>query len=103
MARGHWRRGRRQILAALGWAAAIGIYGLVAYTVHQSTQEIGIRMAIGASRGDVIRGFLGRGAALAGIGASIGLVTAIAASGAIGSLLYGVSARDTIAFAGGTA
>ena len=82
--------------------AAIGIYGLVAYTVQQSTQEIGIRMAIGANRMDVLWDFLRRGAVLAGIGAVIGLVLAAAASGAIRSLLYGVGARDAIAFGGGT-
>jgi macrolide transport system ATP-binding/permease protein len=82
--------------------AAIGIYGLVAFTVQQSTQEIGIRMAVGAQRRDVAWIFLGRGATLAGIGAAIGLVIAIAVSGAIQSLLYGVGARDVIAFAGGT-
>lgn len=83
--------------------AAIGIYGVVAYTVQQSTQEIGIRMAIGASRGDVIWNFLRRGALLAGVGATMGLVIAIVVSGAIRSLLYGVGARDVVAFAGGTA
>jgi putative ABC transport system permease protein len=82
--------------------AAIGIYGLVAYTVQQSTQEIGIRMAVGASRMDVVRSFLLRGATLAGSGALIGLVAAIALSGAIRSLLYGVGAHDAIAFAGAT-
>jgi macrolide transport system ATP-binding/permease protein len=83
--------------------AAIGIYGLVAYTVQQSTQEIGIRMAIGARRKDVAWSFLGRGATLAAIGTAIGLLMAMVASSAIGSLLYGVGARDVIAFAGGTA
>ena len=83
--------------------AAIGIYGLVAYTVQQSTQEIGIRMAIGARRIDVIWNFLARGASLAGIGTIIGLAIAIAASGALRSLLYGVGGRDLIAFGGGTA
>jgi predicted permease len=82
--------------------AAIGIYGLVAYTVQQSTHEIGIRMAIGASRIDVVRDFLKRGITLAGIGAAIGLVLAAAASGAIRSLLYGVDARDLVSFGGGT-
>ena len=82
--------------------AASGIYGLVAYTVQQSTQEIGIRMAIGASRANVAWSFLGRGAMLAGIGAVIGLVLAAAASGAIRSLLYGVGARDIVSFGGGT-
>jgi ABC-type antimicrobial peptide transport system permease subunit len=83
--------------------AAIGIYGLVAYTVQQSTQEIGIRMAIGARRIDVVRDFLRRGTALAGIGALIGLVLAAAASGAIRSLLYGVGARDMMSFAAAAA
>jgi predicted permease len=82
--------------------AAIGIYGVVAYTVQQSTQEIGIRMAIGASRSDVVRNFLGRGALLAAIGASIGFVIAFAVSGALRSLLYGIGARDLVAFTGGT-
>ena len=83
--------------------AAIGIYGLVAYTVQQSTQEIGIRMAVGASRGAVAWDFLRRGAVLAAAGAAIGVILAGAAGGAIGSLLYGVGARDMISFAGGTA
>jgi predicted permease len=82
--------------------AAIGIYGLVAFTVQQSTQEIGIRMAIGARRTDVVWDFLRKGALLAGVGSAIGLALAMTASGAIGSLLYGVGARDVIAFAGGT-
>lgn len=83
--------------------AAIGIYGLVAYTVQQSTQEIGIRMAVGARRGDVVWTFLRRGTMLAGIGAAIGLVAATALSGAIRSLLYGIGARDFVSFAAATA
>jgi hypothetical protein len=83
--------------------ASIGIYGLVAYTVKQSTHEIGIRLAVGASRGNVIVTFLRRGAGLAAIGAAIGLVGALAMSRSLGAVLYGVSARDAVAFAGGTA
>jgi macrolide transport system ATP-binding/permease protein len=83
--------------------AAIGIYGLVAYSVEQSTQEIGIRMAVGAGRGDVVWTFLGRGTTLAAIGVAIGLMAATALSGAIRSLLYGVSARDVVSFGGATA
>jgi ABC-type antimicrobial peptide transport system permease subunit len=83
--------------------ASIGIYGVVAYTVQQSTQEIGIRMAVGASRMEVALSFLRRGAVLAAIGAAFGLAGAAAAGGAIGSLLYGVGARDFVAFASGTA
>ena len=82
--------------------AAIGIYGLVAYTVQQSTQEIGIRMAVGANRGDVVWNFLRRGAMLAASAPRSAWSLATAASGAIGSLLYGVGARDVIAFGGGT-
>jgi macrolide transport system ATP-binding/permease protein len=82
--------------------AAIGIYGLVAYTVQQSTQEIGIRMAVGARRIDVVWTFLRRGATLAAIGSAIGLILAAAGSGVISSLLYGVGSRDIVSFGGGT-
>jgi predicted permease len=83
--------------------AAIGIYGLVAYTVRQSTQEIGIRMAVGAGRRDVVWTFLRRGAMLAAIGAAAGLVAAAALSGALRSLLYGVGSHDIVAFGSATA
>ncbi|MBY0496774.1 MAG: ABC transporter permease [Cyanobacteria bacterium] len=82
--------------------AAIGIYGLVAYTVQQSKQEIGIRMAIGARRIDVVWNFLKRGATPAGVGSIVGLILDISVSGVIGSLLYGVGARDLVSFGGGT-
>ena len=83
--------------------AAIGIYGLVSYTVQQSTQEIGIRMAVGARRLDVVWTFLRRGTLLAAIGAAIGLVAAVALGGALRSLLYGVGPRDAVSLVGGTA
>jgi putative ABC transport system permease protein len=83
--------------------ASIGIYGLVAYSVRQSTREIGIRMAVGAQRFDVAWAFLRSGFIITVIGAAAGLAIAVALSGAIRSLLYGVSARDLVAFAGGTA
>lgn len=83
--------------------AAIGIYGLVAYTVKQSTQEIGIRMAVGASRGDVAWTFIRRGTTLAAIGAAVGLAMAMVVSGAMQSVLYGVSSRDLLSFGAGTA
>jgi macrolide transport system ATP-binding/permease protein len=82
--------------------AAIGIYGVVAYTVQQSTHEIGIRMAVGASRANVAWNFLSRGAMLAAVGAATGLLIAFVVSGAIRSLLYGVGARDVMSFAGAT-
>lgn len=83
--------------------SALGIYGLVAYTVQQSTQEIGVRIAIGASRTDVIRQFLGRGLLLAGLGTVFGLVLALAVTRLLTAALYGVSAMDTVSFAGATA
>ncbi|HET9369479.1 MAG TPA: FtsX-like permease family protein, partial [Vicinamibacterales bacterium] len=83
--------------------AAIGIYGLVAYSVRQSTQEIGIRIAIGARRSHVVWTFLKRGAVLAAIGSGIGLALALALSRSLGALLYGVGARDIVSFAAATA
>jgi predicted permease len=79
--------------------AAMGTYGLVSYTVRQSTHEIGIRMALGASGPSVVRGFLGRGLRLGVIGAAIGLVAALGAGRFLRSVLYGVSATDLVSFA----
>jgi putative ABC transport system permease protein len=79
--------------------AAMGIYGLVSYTVRQSTHEIGIRMALGAQSLSVVRTFLGRGLRLGAIGAAIGIVGALAVTRLLGSVLYGVSATDATAFA----
>ena len=79
--------------------AAMGTYGLVSYTVRQSTHEIGIRMALGASGLSVVRGFLGRGLRLGAIGTVIGVVAALAVTRLLTSVLFGVSATDTISFA----
>ena len=79
--------------------AALGTYGLVSYSVRQSTQEIGIRMALGASRLSVVRGFLSRGLRLGSTGAVIGVVGAYAVSGLLTSMLFGVSATDPVTFA----
>jgi predicted permease len=78
--------------------AALGIYGLVSYSVKESTHEIGIRMAIGARPGDIVRRFLGRGFRLALVGTACGLVVSLAVTRALGSLLYGVSATDAVSF-----
>ncbi|MGH9200320.1 MAG: FtsX-like permease family protein [Vicinamibacterales bacterium] len=83
--------------------AALGIYGLVAYTVKLSTQEIGVRLAIGASRGDVVRRFLGQGVGLAALGTILGLAAGVAAARLVGGVLYGVGSLDAVAFAGATA
>ena len=79
--------------------AAMGTYGLVSYNVKQSTQEIGIRMALGATSFAVVRGFLGRGLRLGVIGATFGIVAALALSNLLGSVLFGVSATDPMSFA----
>ncbi len=79
--------------------AALGTYGLVSYTVKQSTHEIGIRMALGASGPSVVRGFLARGLRLGAMGAAVGLVAALGVGRLIGSLLFGVSATDATSFA----
>jgi predicted permease len=78
--------------------AALGTYGLVAYSVKQSTHEIGIRMALGATGLVIVRSFLGRGVRLGAIGATVGMVTALAVSRLLGGLLYGVSATDATSF-----
>jgi ABC-type antimicrobial peptide transport system permease subunit len=79
---------------------ALGTYGLVSYAARQSTHEIGIRIAIGASRAELLRRFLGRGLRLGVAGAVCGLVGAIAVARLLASLLYGVSSTDATSFAG---
>jgi putative ABC transport system permease protein len=87
--------------AALALAlAAVGIYGITAYSVSQRTHEMGIRMALGARYGDVLGLVLRKGAMLAGAGVLLGTPAALAMSRVIGSLLYGVSPRDFTVFAG---
>jgi macrolide transport system ATP-binding/permease protein len=83
--------------------AAMGIYGLVAYIVRQSTHEIGIRMALGAAGGDVVWHFLRRGLRLGAIGAAVGTIAALAMTRLLGSVLFGISATDPISFAGALA
>jgi ABC-type antimicrobial peptide transport system permease subunit len=83
--------------------AALGTYGLVSYTVKQSTHEIGIRIALGAPRHSVVQRFLARGLRLGGIGAAIGIVMAVAATRMLGAVLFGVSATDPASFAGALA
>ncbi len=79
--------------------AALGTYGLVSYVVKQSTHEIGIRMALGASSRSIVRRFVGRGLRLGAIGAALGMVAALGVGRLLGSLLFGVSATDGISFA----
>ncbi len=78
---------------------AVGLYGITAYTVAQRTQEIGIRMALGAKRGDVLRLILRQGTRMVLIGEVIGIIGALALARLITSLLYGVQADDPLVFA----
>ena len=80
--------------------AAVGIYGVLSYTVAQRTNEIGVRMALGAERWSVIRLVVGEGIMVALLGIVIGLAGAFALSRVMDSVLYGSSGRDPIVFAG---
>ena len=76
----------------------VGIYGVVSYAASQRTQEIGVRMALGAARADILRLVLGRGLLLVGIGVVLGLIAAAAVSRLVSSLLFGISAVDPVTF-----
>jgi len=89
------------IFAGLGLLlAAVGTYSVMAYLVSQRTHEIGIRVALGAQRNDVLRLVLGQGTRLALIGVTIGVIAALMLSKLLESLLFGVSSRDPLTFAG---
>jgi putative ABC transport system permease protein len=79
--------------------SAAGVYGVMSYTVSQRTNELGIRVALGAQSGDVLKMILGQGLILAGIGILAGMLGALALTRYLTSLLFGVSATDAITFA----
>src|SRR5262249_3596441 len=92
-----------RLIAAYGLlalaVAAIGLYGVTAYTVARRTREIGVRMALGADRSRVVADVLRDALVQTGIGLLVGVPAAVAAPGALASLLFGVTPRDPIVFA----
>jgi putative ABC transport system permease protein len=104
---GGWLADRRFLLFLVGFFAAaalglvaVGLYGVIAFFVTRRTQEIGIRMAIGAQRSDVLRLVLGEGLRLAAFGVIIGVIASLATSRLLSSLLFGISANDPFTLAG---
>src|SRR5262249_53981873 len=81
--------------------SSIGIYGVIGYSVAQRTQEIGVRMALGASRRDVLRLIVSEGIAIGLVGIAVGLVGALVGTHVMSTMLVGVSPRDPITFAAG--
>jgi len=79
--------------------ASVGIYGLIAYSVAQRTHEIGVRMAMGAARADVVRMVVRQGATLAAIGIVLGLGGAFALTRLLKTMLFGIGVTDSLTFA----
>ncbi|MGH9781528.1 MAG: FtsX-like permease family protein, partial [Candidatus Acidiferrales bacterium] len=98
------RRFSMILLAIFGALAlllsCVGIYGVISYLVGQRTHEIGVRVALGAQRNDVLRLILGQGVRMALVGVGIGLAAALALTRLMSRMLFGVSATDPLTFTG---
>ncbi|HEY7232969.1 MAG TPA: ABC transporter permease [Gemmatimonadaceae bacterium] len=101
------RRIMPRLLTVFGAAALllaiVGVYGVMSYSVSQRTREVGVRIALGAQRADILRLVVGQGALLAVIGLTIGLAAAAASTRGLGNFLEDVSAYDPVIFTGVTA
>jgi ABC-type antimicrobial peptide transport system permease subunit len=104
---GGWLADRRFLLLLVGLfataalaLAAVGLYGVVAFSTTRRTQEIGIRISLGAQGGNILRLVLGEGARMAILGVVIGVAASLALTRLISTLLFGVSATDPLTFAG---
>lgn len=88
-------------LGILGlFLASLGIYGLMSYSVAQRTHELGIRIALGATRSDILRLVLGQGLRISLVGLSVGLAIALGVTRVIAAMLYGVKPTDPVTFGG---
>jgi ABC-type antimicrobial peptide transport system permease subunit len=85
-----------------GMLAGVGLYGVLSTAVRQRTAEIGVRMALGAERGDIVQLVVGQGMRLSGLGIAIGLVAAFVLGRVMTAMLVGVKATDPATFAGMT-
>jgi ABC-type antimicrobial peptide transport system permease subunit len=102
---GGWLADRRLLLLLVGLfaaaalaLAAVGVYGVVAFSVTRRTHEIGIRMALGAQRSEVLRQVVSEGARLAALGVVIGIGASLAITRLMSTLLFGISATDPLTF-----
>jgi len=82
--------------------ATVGVFGVMAHSVNRRTREIGVRVALGANTGDVLRMVLGQGLRTILVGVAIGIVGALALTRIVESLLFGVTSTDPLTFGAGT-